>query len=375
MTQDLLELSRYPFTDDAKEWVKSRGIMVDTMLSDGMAHVHNLAEKRVMDAVEGADIEIFDSDRMGDNEGELLSYPVARLMVAMVGDPKLAKWFSHHEGARAKQFMETESEEKIISLGEFFSIQAQENPPGWKEKGKNSRTLTKGVRPGGDRMRTARRSYWVPFPAFLKGTRHITGPQWDLANQRLVKGYVGLNRNRYIRLLQEYVREKVEEGLLSVVNITPPENFKERIIRIRNRVNERKKSYQPTDLGEMSISRLPPCMRQMMGMAQAGENMPHHGRFALVTFLNAIGMDNEEIFKVFTSSPDFKESIVRYQIEHITGVSSSTEYSVPGCDTMKTGGVCYNPDSLCAKEWMTHPLTYYKVKGKKRKSTSKENTS
>lgn len=375
MGQDLLIMSRYPFTRDAREWVRSRGIKVDDMLSADMGHVHNLAEKRVTDSIEGAEVEGSDPGRIGDSESALLSYPVARLMVAMVGDSKLAKWFSHHEGARASHFMEREKEEMLLEIGEYFSLPATEEPPGGPPEGERPRMVNKGVRPGGDRMRSVRRDYWVDFVGFLKGTAHITGKSWDLANQRLVDGYVGLNRSRYIRVLQEYVREKVEEGLLSEVNIKPPAHFAERIKRIKGRVNERKKSYQPTDLGEMSITRLPPCMRQMLGMAQAGENMPHHGRFAMVTFLNAIGMDNEEIFNVFTSSPDFKESIVRYQIEHITGVSSATEYSVPGCETMKTGGVCYNPDSLCGKEWMTHPLTYYKVKGKKKRSTSGENAS
>jgi DNA primase large subunit len=102
-------------------------------------------------------------------------------------------------------------------------------------------------------------------------------------------------------------------------------------------------------------------------MSQAGENLPHHARFALVTFLNAIGLSPEEIFKVFTHAPDFKEDMVRYQVEHITGSTSATSYSPPNCDTMKSGGICFNPDGLCSKDWLTNPIKYYRIKGKRRK--------
>jgi DNA primase large subunit len=77
-------------------------------------------------------------------------------------------------------------------------------------------------------------------------------------------------------------------------------------------------------------------------------------------------MSPKEIFNVFTTAPDFKGDIVRYQIEHITGSSSATSYHTPNCETMKSGGVCFNPDGLCEKEWLNSPLYYYKLKGKKK---------
>jgi DNA primase large subunit len=166
------------------------------------------------------------------------------------------------------------------------------------------------------------------------------------------------------------VRERVEDGLYEKAPIPEDPSLKARIESLNEKVKSRKKRYSPTELGRMSITRLAPCMRQILGMSQAGENLPHHARFALVTFLNAIGMSPDEIFKVFTSSPDFKEDLVKYQIEHITGSSSMTSYRVPNCDTMKSGGICFNPDGLCEKEWMNNPLYYYKIKGKKRKSRS-----
>jgi DNA primase large subunit len=92
-------------------------------------------------------------------------------------------------------------------------------------------------------------------------------------------------------------------------------------------------------------------------------------------------MSADEIMNVFSASPDFDESKSRYQIDHITGEISGTVYSPPECSTMKSYGICFNEDGLCRKEWMTHPLKYYKVKdksskkGKKKKKEEKDEPS
>jgi DNA primase large subunit len=148
--------------------------------------------------------------------------------------------------------------------------------------------------------------------------------------------------------------------------------LREMVKGLKTKVEGRKKRYAPTELGRLTITRLPPCMKQILGMSQAGENLPHHARFALVTFLHAIGMSGEDIFKVFTGAPDFKADIVRYQVEHITGSTSATNYSPPNCDTMKTGGICFDPDTLCEKEWLINPVKYYRIKGKSRTQRTTE---
>jgi DNA primase large subunit len=216
-----------------------------------------------------------------------------------------------------------------------------------------------------DRGEMEPKELWLPFTSFLPARRNISGASWNLVNLGVVNGRLRLNRDQYTRLLQEKVRERVEEGLDMKVRPPKLESLDGMIVRLKAKVDGRKKDYSPTEMGKLTITRLPPCMRQVLGMSQSGENLPHHARFALVTFLHTVGMSSEEIFKVFMNAPDFKGDIVRYQIEHITGESSATSYMVPNCDTMKTGGICYNPDGLCEKEWMTNPMIYYRVKGKK----------
>lgn len=370
--ETLTFLSRYPFLEEAREWVRSQELTILDMLSEENEPIQNRALRRVDDAIEGREIELEVKGRGGE-EDELLSYPVARFMVAAVADHNLIKWFSHHEGERAKVLLEREENVKVLAIGEEIGLPAEEHPPGWKPKRGIDRNLRKGIRPQSFAMEGENREYWVRFTGYLPPKRNISGPEWDLINQTMRSGYIKLNRRTYIRILQELVKKKVEEGLYVKMDLPRNPKLAEMVKGLKSKVESRKKKYAPTELGRITVTRLPPCMRQILGMSQAGENLPHHARFALVTFLHAIGMSGEDIFKVFTGAPDFKEDIVRYQVEHITGSTSATSYSPPNCDTMKTGGICFNPDALCEKDWLTNPIKYYRIKGKpKRPGRSKE---
>ena len=118
-------------------------------------------------------------------------------------------------------------------------------------------------------------------------------------------------------------------------------------------------------IGKLSIEKLPPCLKDILSAIQSGENVPHMGRFSLVSFLNALGMNTKEILKLFSTAPDYQEERTRYQVEHITGESSSTKYKSPGCQKMRTYGLCPTGkmDELCRRS--NHPLSYYNKKWKK----------
>ena len=64
------------------------------------------------------------------------------------------------------------------------------------------------------------------------------------------------------------------------------------------------------------------------------ENVPHHGRFALATFLNTIGWGSEQILDYLSSTPNFDREKSRYQVEHVTGQKGVQAYTPPGCATI-----------------------------------------
>ncbi len=108
----------------------------------------------------------------------------------------------------------------------------------------------------------------------------------------------------------------------------------------------------------------PPCMRHALEQSYAGERLSHHGRFAMTTFLLHIGKSVEDVIDIFRRAVDFDERIARYQTEHLAGArGGKTKYTMPSCRTLKTEGVCYQPDMVCRQ--IRHPLSYYKLKIKK----------
>jgi len=72
--------------------------------------------------------------------------------------------------------------------------------------------------------------------------------------------------------------------------------------------------------------------------------------------------------RLFATAPDFKEAYTRYQVEHITGKTSSTQYSPPKCDTLVSSGVCPGPNALCRQ--IRHPLSYYRVMAESEKDST-----
>src|SRR5208337_4158510 len=65
----------------------------------------------------------------------------------------------------------------------------------------------------------------------------------------------------------------------------------------------------------------------------------------------------DEIVSVFPKAPDFKQSITRYNVEHIAGLKGGrTRYTVPSCKTLQTNGFCFKDPIKCYE--ISSPLRY-----------------
>ena len=208
----------------------------------------------------------------------------------------------------------------------------------------------------------------IHFSDFLSVSISFNASKWKLVNRDMFRGYVGLTKEELGRLLEEKVRKNIQEGLPVPVNDMIKEAFKEQIGVLRGLVAEQKAKFREKDLGEYSTERTPPCVKNIMEMLASHENPSHEARFFLATFLVHIGFGIDRMMAVFSRAPDFNEDIARYQLEQISGDISGTKYTPPSCGTLKTKGLCLFPDSLCGRDWMTHPLTYYKIKGRSLKA-------
>jgi DNA primase large subunit len=329
-------LARYPFFKEGGQLIRSRGISLENLVEDmAFERARLMGKRRVLVALEKG--EVPDAPFASEEEAllELLSYPVARMLVASIQDPYLTRRYALSEAVAANKRLQDEGIVLIEAVAREMEID----------------------------LRQENGSAKMHFTDFLRYTSQMRSKTWKLINQIVDCGYVVLTKEKAIRVLQNAIQRKVERELEAmVVNDLIIKGFRSQLAEIGALVAEKKAKFKAEDLGKVRITRFPPCMYQLLAMVQAGENVPHTGRFAIVSFLHNLGMSNEEIFNVFATVPDFDERKTGYQIEHITGRISSTEYTPPECATMKSYGLCPGPDEICLR--IRHPLSYYRLKAK-----------
>lgn len=338
---DIRLAAKYPFLKDSAKVLRDRGVALEDLVK-GRAYESARLQgmDRVMEIIENPIIETKTTAREPDALKELLSYPVARMIVSAVADPKLVNRYAIAEAKTASRRLEQEQVQFILDVAKELGIDSVQADDGFA----------------------------VDFTDFLTFSSKLRSKDWKLVNQKLLSGKVIVQQRELVRLVQQAITDKISSELPLAVNDQILDGFSEQIAEIKGILDEEKKNRPAEDMGRLSIVRLPPCMKKLLQMTRESQNVPHSGRFALVAFLHTLGMDSEEILKTFSTSPDFDEGKSRYQIQHISGEISGTEYTPPECSTMKSYGICFDPDNLCRQEWMTHPLKYYRAKGRRRPS-------
>lgn len=330
---DTLRAARYPFLKEASKFAEEQSEGIEALLSDpAYSEARTRGLNRVLGAI--ADHTIPETTITSDYYRlmEVLSYPYARILVSCIDDRLLTKRYALAEAEHMNSVL-TKDKGSIQIVTDELEV--------------NARIV-------GDEVE-------VHFADFLRFSYVMKAVEWKLINMPIHNGYVTLTKEKYVRTLQNAYRQRIEEELPLKV----PSDFEDILAKDLERVNlrlmELKSRISPTGGGEMKEEFLPPCIQAIMRMAQSGQNLPHSARFALVSFLHALGLDYQQIIAVFAASPDFNEEISGYQIKHITGELSGTEgYTPPECSTMKTNGICFDPDPLCEK--IKHPLSYYRIK-------------
>jgi len=332
---DAVTAAKYPFLRESARFLKDTGPTLDQLV-ESMAYeqARLRGRDRVMEALELGKIDDHPMTSKIDAALELLSYPVARMIVSAVADPQFVKRYAISEAKKADERLRKEDVPFITNVAEEFGLKVAQEDGGLA----------------------------VDFADFLRFSATMRNKDWKLVNQRMVRGKILVTKIRLVRLIQQMLTDRISSELPLEVNETILSMFASDIDEIKRVLEEKREQYKAKGMGRLSIVRFPPCMRKLLSMIQAGENVPHTGRFALVAFLHTLGMDSEEILETFSSAPDFDPSKSKYQIDHITGEISGTEYTPPECSTMKSYGSCFDPDELCKR--IKHPLSYYRMKGR-----------
>lgn len=211
----------------------------------------------------------------------------------------------------------------------------------------------------------------IPVEAFVKFASKLSGSRYRLVFQTVTDGSVYVSLPVISKIIREYFVQKSFE-IFDSIKIEEAEKSLELISEFIYSMKQLYKSFEAKrnyELGEVDFSLFPPCVKEYVKQMKEGVNLPHMGRFTLVSFLSKVGMSREEIIDLFKTAPDFNERMTVYQVEHVTGKISGTEYSPPKCAVLKSNHLCYmGDDTLCNREWLVHPLQYYSIKKKPKKS-------
>ncbi|RXA21445.1 DNA primase regulatory subunit PriL [Methanosarcina sp. MSH10X1] len=326
------ELAYYPFISEASTHVENLGISLDSLLNSRAyraARVRGI--ERVKEALEG---EIRKPPVSGEAQilSELLSYPFARMLVACVDDQLFTRRYALAEAKAAYTLLRNENPAFLLKIGEDFGISAD-----------------------------FKTSYFnMHFTDYIRFSNSLKDPAWKLTNRQFRAGEVKITREEFARLLEEAVREHIEQSFpipeipAEVTSFCAPY-----VAEIKDQFEIQKKKFGATDFGTVEPELFPPCISHALANAQGGVNLAHSMRFAMTSFLLSVGMSVDEILNLFNISPDFDAEKTLYQIEHIAGATGNV-YKPPACDTMRTYGNCVGKDRLCEK--INHPLAYYEKK-------------
>lgn len=335
----LSALARYPYLQDAKTYVKNQGIAITELIKDPLyERARGIAIERLDHAFNNKDIGARQLSKESDCIMELFSYPLARMITCCINDSYFTRRYALGEAVRFYKNLTKESTEFLVDVvKEFdFNICYEED--------------TKDIS-----------VYFTDYLTFAP-TRY---KHWKLVNRELNKGYVSLTGKDLSRIIQEALRYRINQELADKpCHELVYKTFSDDIKRLQNKIAAQRKKNEAIPMGKLDIKKLPPCIKRILADIQSGENVPHMGRFALVSFLNSLKLSTQDIIDLFNTAPDFDVEKSRYQIEHITGGVSSTSYKPPGCDKLKTYGLCPSEevDEICKKTH--HPLSYYRYKWK-----------
>ena len=349
-------LAEFPFLPEAKQYIGRLGIEIAELTT--VKPVMDRAKQKIIASF------VLDADRPSKNfDIEIPSFPVAMLMVKGVEDVTLTERYALFEAKKMFKFLREHewrvdehtrepTTRVILKIAKFFEWDInyyQEHKP---------------------------HPYTISFVNYL-GTatrgRLVYDLKWKLVNRRVDKGKVSVSEKEVCRLLQEEIRNYIERKIEEIKMPQIPQTTQDMINEIKTKYHKIKPHIAEIDKIRVFAeeSEYPPCIQSLYDRMAKGQRLSHMERFTLVTYLLHQGISIDAVTNLFTSLTDFREDLTRYQVEHLAGKKGSgTIYNPPNCATLRTHGVCMNPDDAVCRT-IKNPLNYHLRKKSVKKSAEK----
>ncbi|WP_157533004.1 DNA primase large subunit PriL [Haloferax profundi] len=342
--------ARYPFFATAREAVESADVAIATLVAEDAPAVERGVERVERALMEGT-VEA-ESPYSWDTKSELLSYPIARIIVSLVETPAAVDKYARAEAETAYERMvaDFESGDDDINSDARASL----------DDVLREFDLTDAVR--AEPAESAHRGpdhYWVDVGPYLTYCDPDWGDDWRLVNRALADGAVRVAREELYDLLREATRRRVAEGLPFSVRGSDAGDqlasaLQPHVERLRNLLSDRGSvNVVYTDTVEPDL--FPPCIEALLTQTRDGDELPNEAAFTLAAFLVGVGLDPQAVGSVV--GDEHAESLETRAT--ILADSSGSQYAPPTCETMQAYDLCVNRDDRC--ETISHPMKYYET--------------
>jgi DNA primase large subunit len=336
--------ARYPFLHAARAAVQEADISPPRLVTEGDPAVER-ARERVERALMSGTVTSESPERWSDRD-ELLSYPIARILVSLVDVRAAVEKYADAEAATAYERLRTDfdpADERLRSVSTpraDLSAFLDEF-----DLGAAVRRVARDHGPDGFR---------VAVPAYLRLADPDWGADWRLVNRDLADGEVPVESDELHRLLREAVRRRVVEGLPFEVRGSSGGDalaaaLDEDVTALRDRLAERERL---PSVDTVEPTQFPPCVRALL---DGDGELPAHSAFAATAFLVSLGLDADAIAERW---PRLDDGDLSYRVTVLADEGGGgSQYPAPSCATMQAFDDCVNPDARC--ETIDHPRRYY----------------
>lgn len=339
--------ARYPFFESAREAVRATDAsLVELVAADAPAVARG--RERVERALREGTTAPEDPSEWSDRD-ELLSYPIARILVSLLEDgAAIEKYATAEAETAADRFAEDVDADDGLRSTPGVSVSFDRL---LREFGLSSAVRVDDPAASG----TPEERYRVDVAAYLDLSEAEWGDDWRLVNRQLADGEVIVDRDELFDLLAAAARRRVTEGL-------PFEGLGEEMRdQLESQLSDLRALLADRNAGgdvavDVVVPELfPPCIAQLRDRVAAGEDLSAVGRFSLVSFLVAVGLDADEI--VALCDGGFENASLSYQVDRVRGSNGGVQYPPPSFETLADVGLC--DDVEAHRDVAPHPLTYY----------------
>ncbi|MGQ9468600.1 MAG: hypothetical protein ACUVTD_02045 [Nitrososphaerales archaeon] len=336
----LEDLAKYPFLKEAGDYVKELSLSIEDLRQDDYKPALERAKNRVIEAIK----KNFISIEIEEPNLEILSFPLAMMLVKAIGIDYFMSRYSLAESLRAERLLEKEKKPIISNIFKrAFNVDLISIEHDFFD-------------------------FKMNMVEYLLRATNFHKPEWKLVNRIVEDGFVYIKTRELVRLIREEIRKIVYERMKSLSLPKMPENVKE----IIDEISKALPPLPSKELQEVTPRNYPPCVVYVLDLLQRGQNVPHYGRFLLTSYLLGIGKSVEDVINIYQRAPDFNERLTKYQVEHIAGMRGGRRrYKVPNCRTLITHGLCFKDEILCVR--IRNPLQFGRkpLELKKKKANDK----